>query len=123
MSGISILVLNKNQITKVWVYRGLFPFVWLLAARVNSLCNGMKKIALEMRVFGYKGTSQLDLDSFLLFVDHAHLRAKLFHVPILPAYLIAVIVLASFILLILFQTSTLTIHPTNLNDLKKSGMN
>ena len=38
-------------------------------------------------------------------------QAKLFHVPILPQYLIAIIVLGAFILLILFQTSV--IGPVN----------
>lgn len=38
-------------------------------------------------------------------------QAKLFHVPILPQYLIAILVLGAFILLILFQTSV--IGPVN----------
>ncbi|XP_022286592.2 uncharacterized protein LOC111099567 isoform X1 [Crassostrea virginica] len=117
--GICILVLNKNDSIKVWIYRSFFPLVWLFilfgplyqAARLNSVSNRMKKIALEMRVFGYKNTSQLELDSFILFVSQARMKAKLFHVPILPQYLIAIIVLGAFILLILFQTSV--IGPVN----------
>ncbi|XP_056005293.1 uncharacterized protein LOC125659305 isoform X2 [Ostrea edulis] len=117
--GIVILVLNKNDSLKVWIYRSFFPLVWLFilvaplyqAARVNSVSIRMKKIALEMKVFGYKNSSQLELDSFILFVSEARMKAKLFHIPILPRYLIAVFVLGSFILLVLFQTSV--IGPVN----------
>ncbi|XP_062566050.1 uncharacterized protein LOC134228416 isoform X1 [Saccostrea cucullata] len=117
--GVCILVLNKNDSIKVWVYRSCFPLVWLFiligplyqAARVNSVSMRMKKIALEMRVFGYKNSSQLELDSFILFVSQARMKAKLFHIPILPQYLIAILVLGAFILLILFQTSV--IGPVN----------
>lgn len=117
--GIVILILNKNDSVKVWIYRSFFPLVWLFilcaplyqAARVNSVSNRMKKIALEMRVFGYKNSSQLELDSFILFISQARMKAKLFHVPILPQYLIAILVLGAFILLILFQTSV--IGPVN----------
>jgi hypothetical protein len=34
----------------------------------------MKKIELEMRVFGYKNSSQLELDSFILFVSEARMK-------------------------------------------------
>lgn len=47
------------------------------AARVNSVCNRFKKIALESRVFGYKGASLLELDSFMNFVGQARLRVRL----------------------------------------------
>ncbi|XP_071165662.1 uncharacterized protein [Mytilus edulis] len=111
--GISILVLNKNDLPKIWLYRTFFPMVFFImlcfplfqAARVNSVCSRIIKIALEMRVFGYKGSSQLDLDSFMNFVSNTKLRAKLFHIPIMPAYLITIIVLSCLVLLILFQTS------------------
>ena len=46
------------------------------AARVNSVCNRIKKIALEIRVFGYKGSSLLELDSFLNFTSQARLRVS-----------------------------------------------
>ncbi|OWF55327.1 uncharacterized protein LOC110461386 [Mizuhopecten yessoensis] len=117
--GISILVLNKNNSPKVWTYRSIFPLVWASmlicplyqAAKVNSVCNGIKKIAVEMRVFGYKGSSQLELDSFLGFVSQVQLKAKIFSIPVMPSYLISILVLTSFILLILFQTSI--IGPVN----------
>ncbi|XP_052217457.1 uncharacterized protein LOC127835188 isoform X1 [Dreissena polymorpha] len=113
--GVSILVLNKNDHYKVWVYRAFYPVVWFIilslplmqAARVNSTCNRFQRIALETRVFGYKNCSLLELDSFLNFVFHARLRAKLFHFPILPKYLIAIVVLSLFVLLILLQTGTI----------------
>lgn len=113
--GVSILALNKNDQSKVWLFRAIYPLVWfvilaiplLQAARVNSVCNRFKKIALETRVFGYKGSSLLELDSFLNFVTQTRLRAKLFHIPILPSYLIAVVVLSLFIILILLQTNVI----------------
>ncbi|XP_071085706.1 uncharacterized protein [Haliotis cracherodii] len=113
--GISILALNKYNTVKVWTYRSIFPVIWALmlsfplfqAARVNSVCRRIKKISLEMRVFGYKNNSQLDLDSFLLFVGHTNLKAKLFHIPIQPSYVISILVLGAFVLLILFQTSSI----------------
>ncbi|XP_046577481.1 uncharacterized protein LOC124285315 [Haliotis rubra] len=113
--GISILALNKYNIVKVWTYRSIFPVIWAMmlsfplfqAARVNSVCRRIKKISLEMRVFGYKNNSQLDLDSFLLFVGHTNLKAKLFHIPIQPSYVISILVLGAFVLLILFQTSSI----------------
>ncbi|XP_050413714.2 uncharacterized protein LOC126828156 isoform X1 [Patella vulgata] len=113
--GISILVLNKYNNVRVWSYRGIFPVVWALmlcfplfqAGRVNSICRRFRKIALEMRVFGYKNSSQIELDSFLTYVGHIQLKAKLFHIPIQPSYLIAIVVLTCFILLILFQTSSI----------------
>ncbi|CAG2191220.1 unnamed protein product [Mytilus edulis] len=82
--GISILVLNKNDLPKIWLYRTFFPMVFFImlcfplfqAARVNSVCSRIIKIALEMRVFGYKGSSQLDLDSFMNFVSNTKLRVR-----------------------------------------------
>lgn len=113
--GVTIVVLNKNNQYKVWIYRSLYPIIWFCilavpltqAARVNSVCNRFRKIALEIRVFGYKNVSNLDLDSFLNFICHASLRAKLFHIPILPSYIIAFVVLGLFVLLILLQTSVI----------------
>ncbi|KAK7475503.1 hypothetical protein BaRGS_00033259 [Batillaria attramentaria] len=111
--GVSILALNEYDVAKVWVYRSIFPCVWVImlafpliqASRVNSVCLRLKKISLEMRVFGYKSSSLLELDSFLQFVHCTRLKAKLFHIPILPSYIIAFTILACFIFLILIQTS------------------
>ncbi|CAG5125668.1 unnamed protein product [Candidula unifasciata] len=111
--GLCILFLNKHNEPKVWVYRTFFPVIWAVmllfplfqAARVNSVCLQVQKIALEMRVFGYKGASILDLDSFLQFVTFTKLKAKLFHVPVLPSYLIFSAVVTTFVLLILVQIS------------------
>ncbi|KAK7090265.1 uncharacterized protein [Littorina saxatilis] len=113
--GVSILVLNDADVAKVWVYRSIFPVVWVVmlgfplfqAARVNSVCLRIKKMSLEMRVFGYLNSSQLELDSFLQFVHFTRLKAKLFHIPILPSYVIAFSTLVAFIFLILVQTSML----------------
>ncbi|KAH9509401.1 hypothetical protein Btru_045800 [Bulinus truncatus] len=83
--GVCILFLNEYDDAKVWTYRGFFPFIWALmlcfplvqAARVNSICLRIQKISLEMRVFGYKGASILDLDSFLQFVSLTKLKCTL----------------------------------------------
>ncbi|XP_013067519.2 uncharacterized protein LOC106055683 isoform X2 [Biomphalaria glabrata] len=113
--GVCILFLNEYDDAKVWTYRSFFPVIWALmlcfplvqAARVNSICLRIQKISLEMRVFGYKGASILDLDSFLQFVSLTKLKAKLFHVPMLPSHLIFTAIATSFILLILVQTSSI----------------
>ncbi|XP_076435524.1 uncharacterized protein LOC143275355 isoform X2 [Babylonia areolata] len=113
--GVSILILNQYDTAEVWVYRGIFPVVWgvmlgfplFQAARVNSVCLRIKKSSLEMRVFGYKNSSQLELDSFLQFVHATRLRAKLFHVPIQPSYLMALCILAAFVFLLLVQTTSI----------------
>ncbi|XP_059159541.1 uncharacterized protein LOC131943429 isoform X2 [Physella acuta] len=117
--GICILFLNEMNDPKVWAYRSLFPLIWAVmlsfplfqAARVNSICLRIQKISLEMRVFGYKGASILDLDSFLQFVSLTKLKAKLFHIPMLPSHLIFAGVVGAFVLLILVQTSS--IGPSN----------
>ena len=54
----------------------VMKIILLQAARLNSVSNRMKKIALEMRVFGYKNTSQLELDSFILFVSQARMKVQ-----------------------------------------------
>lgn len=60
----------------VWLYwKHSFPY-FAQAARVNSVSNRMKKIALEMRVFGYKNSSQLELDSFILFISQARMKVN-----------------------------------------------
>lgn len=65
----------------------MFFFNFFQAARVNSVCSRIIKIALEMRVFGYKGCSQLDLDSFLNFVSNTKLRvSQKYEVQIITGY-------------------------------------
>ncbi|XP_012939037.1 uncharacterized protein LOC106012012 [Aplysia californica] len=113
--GFCVLFLNEHDDPRLWVYRILFPIVWAVmlgfplfqAARVNSICLRIQKIAIEMRVFGYKGASIIDLDSFLHFVTITKLKGKLFHITVLPSHLIFSIIVTAFILLILFQTSIL----------------
>ncbi|GFR78789.1 hypothetical protein ElyMa_002272800 [Elysia marginata] len=65
-----------------------------------------------MRVFGYKGASLIDLDSFMMFVNNTKLSAKLFHVYVIPSKLIFGCLVGAFILLVLIQTSN--IGPANL---------
>ena len=47
---------------------------------MNSVCRRLKKISLEMRVFGYKNNSQLDLDSFLQFVGQTRLKVAYLYI-------------------------------------------
>ncbi|GFO31984.1 hypothetical protein PoB_005848900 [Plakobranchus ocellatus] len=118
--GVFLLLINKNSTPKMWAYRALFPVAWAFmlslplyqAARVNSICLRIKKVSLEMRVFGYKGASLLDLDSFMQFVHHTKLKAKLFHINVIPSHLIFSSIFSAFVLLILIQTSN--IGPDNL---------
>ncbi|XP_064639418.1 uncharacterized protein LOC135494975 isoform X2 [Lineus longissimus] len=113
--GITILIINKYNTTMIWVYRSLFPCVWLIillfpliqAARTNSACAKFKRIALETRVFGYQNSSLLELDSFLLFVSNTRLKAKLFHLPVRSSFLIGFTVITCFIILILMQVNVI----------------
>ncbi|XP_066266870.1 uncharacterized protein [Branchiostoma lanceolatum] len=113
--GLVILFLNQFHSVLIWVYRGTFPILWLgilivplvQAARLNSTIMSLKRIGLDMRVFGYQNSSQLERDSFLLFLLNLNFKAKLFHIPIKPSYLFGILVLVTFTLLLLLQTSVI----------------
>ncbi|XP_078612280.1 uncharacterized protein LOC144882399 isoform X1 [Branchiostoma floridae x Branchiostoma japonicum] len=113
--GLVILFLNEFHSVLIWVYRGTFPILWLVilivplvqAARLNSTIMSLKRIGLDMRVFGYQNSSQLERDSFLLFLLNLNFKAKLFHIPIKPSYLFGILVLVTFTLLLLLQTSVI----------------
>ncbi|XP_078694046.1 uncharacterized protein LOC144923417 isoform X2 [Branchiostoma floridae x Branchiostoma belcheri] len=113
--GLVILFLNQFNSVLIWVYRGTFPILWLVilivplvqAARLNSTIMSLKRIGLDMRVFGYQNSSQLERDSFLLFLLNLNFKAKLFHIPIKPSYLFGILVLVTFTLLLLLQTSVI----------------
>lgn len=74
--------MNKNQ--DAWTYRSLFVFSWFVIlsftviqpARLNSILNKFKHIALSARVYGYHNSSRDELDSFLLFISNANLRVN-----------------------------------------------
>lgn len=77
-------------------------------ARLNSKCSKFKQIALSARVYGYHGSNRDELDSFLLFVANAKLRAKLFGISLKPSLILGTLIVISFTLIILFQTSVIT---------------
>lgn len=72
---------------------------------MNSNCNKFKQIALSARVYGYHASSRDELDSFLLFVSNAKLRAKLFGIELRPALILGSVIILTFAIIILFQTS------------------
>ncbi len=77
-------------------------------ARLNSKCGKFKQIALSAKVYGYHASSRDELDSFLLFVSSAKLRAKLWGITLKPSIIIGTTLVFSFILIILFQTSVIS---------------
>ena len=44
------------------------------AARLTSAAHKLKQNSLQIRVFGYPSSSQLDLDSFVLFTHSAEMK-------------------------------------------------
>lgn len=44
------------------------------AARLTSAARKLKQNSLQIRVFGYPSSSQLDLDSFVLFTHSAEMK-------------------------------------------------
>uniref|UniRef100_T1IZT5 Gustatory receptor n=1 Tax=Strigamia maritima TaxID=126957 RepID=T1IZT5_STRMM len=113
--GFSILITTDQECAFGWIYRIMFPLVWapvmmfplIQAARVTKTGEKLRQIACELRVFGYKDSDLCDLDSLILFVSSAKLRAKLFSMPIKPSYLISTFAVISFVLLLLFQTNVI----------------
>ncbi|XP_067948411.1 uncharacterized protein [Watersipora subatra] len=111
--GLCLVVLNKDNQSKIWVYRSLFSLVWasilsfplIQAASLNAACGKFKTVSLNIRVYGYQNSTDNDLDSFLIFISNTTLRAKLIHIPVKPSYLLGAIIVISFTLLLIFQTS------------------
>ncbi|CAF0848737.1 unnamed protein product [Brachionus calyciflorus] len=116
MIGLMILIINKNDELFAWIYRISFTLVWfsilaftlLQVARLNSKCCKFKQIALSARVYGYHASNRDELDSFLLFISNAKLRAKLFGIPLRPALILGSLIVFTFGLIILFQTSIIS---------------
>ncbi|XP_076324064.1 uncharacterized protein LOC143232463 isoform X4 [Tachypleus tridentatus] len=115
--GICLFICNKIEDSKVWAYRILFPCLWAIAlcfpliqaSKVTKTGRKLRQISFEMRVFGYQTASQLELDSFILFIKNATLRAKLFGVIIRSATLVLTIGSAAFTLLLLMMADVVTI--------------
>ena len=114
--GLIILILNRVYEPLAWIYRGAFVISWFMilaftliqVARLNSHCSKFKQIALSARVYGYHASSRDELDSFLLFVSNAKLRAKLFGISLQPSVILGTAIVITFTLIILFQTSVIS---------------
>ncbi|KFM74361.1 hypothetical protein X975_10247, partial [Stegodyphus mimosarum] len=115
--GTALLFLNKIPKGTVISYRVLFPTLWFIAlivpliqaARLTRIGSKLRQISFEMRVFGYQACSMLELDSFVLFVNGATLRSKLFGVTIRSATVIMTLGLSVFVLLTLMVVDLLTV--------------
>lgn len=115
--GFALLLCNQVYKTTVWCYRSLFVVIWIIAtlfpviqaARVSKIGRKLTQISLEMRVFGYQTASQLELDSFILFINTAKLRAKLFGIAIEPGSVVITVIIIFFVILLLIITDIVPI--------------
>ena len=135
VQGLILLILNEINEPIVYVYRALYPIVWISillfslgevrvthsnaarrrtclslslssqAARVTSKCDKFHRISLSMRVYGYHTCASDELDGFLLFVSKADLRAKLFGLTVRPGRIITLLVSIVLICVVLLQTN------------------
>jgi hypothetical protein len=114
--GVIILIMNRVYTPWAWTYRIAFALLWFLiivfilrqVARLNSKSSKFSQIALSAKVYGYHASNRQELDSFLLFVSNAKLRAKLFGVPLKPSLILGSTIIIVFTIIILFQTSVIT---------------
>ncbi|XP_046852974.1 uncharacterized protein LOC124446188 isoform X2 [Xenia sp. Carnegie-2017] len=79
-----------------------FPVIQ--AARVTGIASQFKQISLDVRVFGHQTSSQLELDSFLNFVQSAHLKAYLFLTPVRGSLLCGLTMILVITILFLMHT-------------------
>ncbi|CAF1231251.1 unnamed protein product [Didymodactylos carnosus] len=113
--GLVILIFNRIDQPLVWTYRAIYPLVWICilgfclaqAARVTEKCDKFYKIGLSMRVYGYHTSTSNELDSFMLFLSQAQLRAKLFALTVHPGKVIGIVVTCSLLIIVLIQTSVI----------------
>lgn len=107
--GTTALIFNRNYASKLCICRIIFYVLifgalllpLIQAARLSRTGCKLRQISFEMRVFGYQNASQLELDSFVLFVNGATLRAKLFGVAIRTASIMFTFGAAALVLLTL----------------------
>jgi len=115
--GTALLFLNQDTRKEVISYRVLFPVLWFVAlivpliqaARLTRIGSKLRQISFETRVFGYQACTMTELDSFVLFVNGATLRSKLFGVTIRSSTVILTLGLSVFILLTLMVVDILTV--------------
>lgn len=108
-----ILLFNYRQMpTVVVVYRAMVAVQWGLmlifilvqAALLTASSKTLKEKVLSIRVFGYQSHTQLDIDSFLNFLNMVELEAQIFTIPVKPRYLWGVLIVCVQFLIFLFQT-------------------
>jgi len=75
---------------------------------VTSKCDKFSKIGLSMRVYGYHTSTPEELDSFLVFLSQAELRAKLFALTVRPGKIVGILVTCFLLLIVLIQTSVIS---------------
>lgn len=115
--GTALLFLNRNSNEKIISYRVIFPMLWFIAlmvpliqaARLTRIGSKLRQISFETRVFGYQTCSMTELDSFVLFVNGATLRSKLFGMTIRSSTVILTVGLSVFVLLTLMVVDILTV--------------
>ena len=114
--GLCLLFLNKHHHALIWVYRSIFPIMWLLilsfpiiqALRVNRTLEQLKESSMEVRVFGYQNSPVEELDSFQQFIANGKTPVKLMGIPVRTSSVYGSVILTIFILIILMQTGVLT---------------
>ncbi|CAL8120318.1 unnamed protein product [Orchesella dallaii] len=87
-------------IAGLWIVIVVFPLTQ--ASKLSTCCFKLKDMGhmVRMRPFGYQFASQLDLDSFLLFVSNLNLQVKILKVPVTAAILSAACLLLVIIFLL-----------------------
>eukprot|EP00112_Aurelia_sp_Birch-Aquarium-sp1_P020913 Seg550.9_Seg550.7 transcript_id=Seg550.9_Seg550.7/GoldUCD/mRNA.D3Y31 product="hypothetical protein" pseudo=true protein_id=Seg550.9_Seg550.7/GoldUCD/D3Y31 len=109
--GFILLVTNRLNEPDLWIYRSCFFILWTAILAISVIqparftANGerLKDTALVIRVFGYHTHTQLDIDSFLNFLNLVDLKAKLFTIPVKPPYLWGVVVIATQVMILVVQ--------------------
>eukprot|EP00118_Oscarella_pearsei_P001856 m.8719 g.8719 ORF g.8719 m.8719 type:complete len:452 (+) comp20797_c0_seq1:95-1450(+) len=94
-----------------WTHAVIFSLIWFLAltsvlfqaSRLTRFCYKLRFAGLQVRLFGYRDSSQIDLDSFLNFLLAAKMEAKLFAIPISRRFIIGLPSAAALILILLVQ--------------------
>ncbi|XP_033117936.1 uncharacterized protein LOC117117656 [Anneissia japonica] len=113
--GLCLLILNDDRRLVVWSYWSTYCLIWFVimvcplfqAARVNATCDMYKQEGHEVKVFGYLSSTQVELDSFLLFITSAKLKVKLFCMPIKKSYICGVFIIGLLSLAILLLTKVI----------------
>eukprot|EP00794_Sanderia_malayensis_P011053 gene11053-12219_t len=109
--GFLMFFTNAQNKTDLWIYRASFFVLWstvlafgvIQPARLTACGATLKDKSLAIRVFGYRSHTQLDIDSFLTFLNLVDLKAKLFTIPVKPQYLWGFLVITTLVMIVLVQ--------------------